>query len=212
MKKGKMIILGLAIAFLVMHLQEMTTFASENVMEPYEEKLDQINQELGTNFKFDDEGELSKSEMEQFYTSMSVEEFDVYIRNAIKKEQNIGDFFGADTRNDWNIDSGIELMEVSKEQRYIYDTVHYLFVDVNINTEHGVTTYTAFKGAGDSGSQGSYPFYRVKSCAANLSEDCKILSCNFSCYQYVAPNIYNTYDTPILVSFRAGGGNVFPSA
>lgn len=212
MKKAKMITIGFAVAFLVMSLQEMITFASEDVMEPYEEKLDQINQELGTNFKFNNEGELSKTEMEQFYTSMSVDEFDVYMRNAIEKAQNMSNCLGEDARNDWNIDSGIQLMELTTEQRYIYDTAHYLYVSVNINTEHGVTTYTAFHGAGDSGSQGSYPFYRVDSYVASLSENSKILSCNFSCFKCIAPNVSNTYATPILVNFKAGGGNVYPSA
>lgn len=188
--------------------QPVTASANENVMEPYEEKLNQINQELGTDLRFNAEDEVSISQMEQFYTSMSLEEFDVYIRNAIKNAQNYDKDLGTDIKNE----SGIEPLEETVEQRYIYDTVHYIYVKVNTNVEHGVRTYTAFHGAGDNNSQGSYPYYSLTSYVANFSENKKVLYCNFSCYRYIAPNICDTYATPILVNFKAGGGNVYPSA
>lgn len=188
--------------------QPVTASANENVMEPYEEKLNQINQELGTDLRFNAEDEVSISQMEQFYTSMSLEEFDVYIRNAIKNAQNYDKDLGTDIKNE----SGIEPLEETVEQRYIYDTVHYIYVKINTNVEHGVRTYTAFHGAGDNNSQGSYPYYSLTSYVANFSENKKVLYCNFSCYRYIAPNICDTYATPILVNFKAGGGNVYPSA
>ncbi|GFI04222.1 hypothetical protein IMSAGC005_03074 [Lachnospiraceae bacterium] len=197
-----------AIILVALLAQPVTASANENVMEPYEEKLNQINQELGTDLRFNAEDEVSISQMEQFYTSMSLEEFDVYIRNAIKNAQNYDKDLGTDIKNE----SGIEPLEETVEQRYIYDTVHYIYVKVNTNVEHGVRTYTAFHGAGDNNSQGSYPYYSLTSYVANFSENKKVLYCNFSCYRYIAPNICDTYATPILVNFKAGGGNVYPSA
>lgn len=197
-----------AIILVALLAQPVTASANENVMEPYEEKLNQINQELGTDLRFNAEDEVSISQMEQFYTSMSLEEFDVYIRNAIKNAQNYDKDLGTDIKNE----SGIEPLEETVEQRYIYDTVHYIYVKINTNVEHGVRTYTAFHGAGDNNSQGSYPYYSLTSYVANFSENKKVLYCNFSCYRYIAPNICDTYATPILVNFKAGGGNVYPSA
>lgn len=208
MKIQKRIFVSLAIILAAMLTQPVTASANENVMKPYEEKLNQINQELGTDLKFNVEDEASISQMEQFYTSMSLEEFDAYIRNAIKNAQNYDKKFETDIKNE----SEIEPLEETVEQRYIYDTVHYIYVKVNTNVEHGVRTYTAFHGAGDNNSQGSYPYYSLTSYVANFSENKKVLYCNFSCYRYIAPDICDAYATPILVNFKAGGGNVYPSA
>lgn len=210
MKKVKKIISSMAMTSLIIFSQSMSALASENVMAPYEEKLEQINQELGTDFKFNTEGELSKSEMEQFYTSMSVDQFDQYIRDAIREAED--NHLDSSTTVVHDKNSEFSLMESRTQQKYIYDTVHYIFVDVSINTEHGVTTYTDYHGAGDNGSQNSYPYYSLSSYVASFSDNKKVLNCNFSCIKYIAPNVSNTYTTPILVYFTAGGGDVSPTA
>ena len=52
----------------------------------YENELQKLNEELGTDYQLSPTGDDTYEDMVAFYTSMKIEEFDTYIREAHEKE------------------------------------------------------------------------------------------------------------------------------
>lgn len=52
----------------------------------YENELQKLNEELGTNYQLSPTGDDTYEDMVAFYTGMTIEEFDAYIREAYEKE------------------------------------------------------------------------------------------------------------------------------
>ncbi|MBD5533864.1 MAG: hypothetical protein HDQ98_17005 [Lachnospiraceae bacterium] len=52
----------------------------------YENELQKLNEELGTDYQLSPTGDDTYEDMVAFYTSMTIEEFDTYIREAHEKE------------------------------------------------------------------------------------------------------------------------------
>lgn len=52
----------------------------------YENELQNLNEELGTDYQLSPTGDDTYEDMVAFYTSMTIEEFDNYIREAHEKE------------------------------------------------------------------------------------------------------------------------------
>lgn len=52
----------------------------------YENELQKLNEELGTDYQLSPNGDDTYEDMVAFYTGMTIEEFDAYIREAYEKE------------------------------------------------------------------------------------------------------------------------------
>lgn len=52
----------------------------------YENELQKLNEELGTNYQLSPTGDDTYEDMVTFYTGMTIEEFDAYILEAYEKE------------------------------------------------------------------------------------------------------------------------------
>lgn len=52
----------------------------------YENELQKLNEELGTHYQLSPTGDDTYEDMVAFYTSITIEEFDAYIREAHEKE------------------------------------------------------------------------------------------------------------------------------
>ncbi|MDE7238631.1 MAG: hypothetical protein K2N41_02845, partial [Lachnospiraceae bacterium] len=59
---------------------------NENDLAIYEEELSKLNEELGTDYRLSPTGDDTYEDMVAFYTGMTIEEFDTYIREAYEKE------------------------------------------------------------------------------------------------------------------------------
>ncbi len=53
----------------------------------YENELQKLNEELGTDYQLSPTGDDTYEDMVAFYTGMTLEEFDTYIREAYEKEK-----------------------------------------------------------------------------------------------------------------------------
>lgn len=59
---------------------------NENPLAPYEAELERLNEELGKKYQLSPTGDDTYEEMVAFFTSMTIEEFEAYIREAYRKE------------------------------------------------------------------------------------------------------------------------------
>lgn len=59
---------------------------SENPLAPYEEELERLNEELGKKYQLSPTGDDTYEDMVAFFTSMTMEEFEAYIREVFRKE------------------------------------------------------------------------------------------------------------------------------
>jgi len=201
----------ISIFFFIFLSQVMPAMASDNALLLYEERLNEINAELGTNYEFVySGGEISEDEMISFYTSMTIDEFDAYIRNMANKGKML------EKRITFQQEEMVSIIEVTRatdvEQRYYYDGVHYLKIYANTNTEHGKQIYSKITKWGHSGNLGQYPYYSPRDLSCTISSDGREVECIYTCNQYVGPNIMSAVDTIITVTFVAGGGNIYPIA
>ena len=118
-----------------------------DTLQPYEDKLSEINEELGTNYKLASEEELnamdtSTSMMVEYITSMSIDEFENYIIE-LHNNSAISD------RDKTVEDSGVMPLADESKQFYFYDKVHWFYLDTKTVTVNNVVYYNAFVDAID---------------------------------------------------------------
>ena len=58
------------------------SLSSEDTMKPYSERLEALNAELGTSYIFSPAQGYTMGDLEEFITSMSLDEFEQYVRDA----------------------------------------------------------------------------------------------------------------------------------
>lgn len=92
---------------------------SDNVLAPYIEHLQEFNQEFGTEYAIPDEATCNETgtdyhEIVRFYTAMTLEEFDAYIRDLYEQ-------YGTADNTDYAIVDGKDLNEFQRSLAEILD-------------------------------------------------------------------------------------------
>jgi len=201
---------------IVLLLNKQEVFASElvsNGLVQYEIKLEQLNEELGTDYKMQPGIDSSYEEMVEYYTNMTMDEFESYIRNAYRTEQEMNEMMSKplyeETAASIMANSTISPQSTLAKQRYFYDGSNYLYITAYTTTVNSSTIYT-----GDFGESGwyirEYPAYQPTSCTYSFSTDKKYLTCSWTCVKYVSTNLIATGHYTLSCSFTAGGGDIYP--
>lgn len=92
---------------------------SDNVLAPYIEHLQEFNQEFGTDYAIPDEATCNETgtnyhEIVRFYTAMTLEEFDAYIRDLYEQ-------YGTAVNTNYAIVDGKDLNEFQRSLAEILD-------------------------------------------------------------------------------------------
>lgn len=189
--------------------QSSIAFAKDEVdnLAPYVEKLTLLNDELGTDYVLAPTENTTYDEMVTFYTDMSLEEFEEYIRDAYEAEQEFDEVM--ETETEMRKDSVATYSSLDTQKYYYAGNSNYLYLKAYTTTVSGSTIYT-----GDISSAGysisSYPAYKANSYSSSFADDKKTVDISYSCVKCVSQNlIYDTLYT-IKVTYGAGAGNIYP--
>ena len=135
----KSFIIVLALIMVLGNTLSVSASNIEDVLLPYEDRLSEINEELGTNYKLATEDELnamdtSMDKLIDFFTSMDLEEFEDYImelhNNSVIEEN-----------TDCREENGIMPLADDSKQFYFYDKVHWFYLDTKTVTVNNVVYY-----------------------------------------------------------------------
>lgn len=182
--------------------------AEQNSLAPYYAVLEEMNEELKTDYMFPsavqmEEAGESYSELVEFYTSMSMDEFRSYVRAAYDNEAKEDKCY-----SDIVIDSEIEPLAYNKKQKYYYDasSLNYLFISSTVYSADGVERYSSVDSYGHT--EILYPYYTPSSMSKSFGTGYKTVTCTFSCVKYIAKNLISATAYTLKVTFSASGGNV----
>ena len=148
-------------------------------------------------------------EMLNFYASMSLEDFEQYIRNAFEAENNANSVPSLSKlpQNDIQmITSDIYYGPI--KQKYYYSGVGYLFITAN-NVYLDMVSDMRYVDFIEFGYySGSYPYYAPTTYNTSFSNSMEYLYCSCSCIKYVANNLIATGSYSFNFTFTAGGGDI----
>jgi len=158
----------------------------------------------------------SKEDMVGNITSMSMDEFDQYIYDAVCnssaeeatfEENNIPYNFVSPVVTSEGI--GIKSVTVAT-QRYYYDNLgNYLYIkaqSTRTSRNNGTTVYTGLL-QGYGSSVASYPAYVYNSMNYSFSTDKRLIYCTWKCTKYASANVAYATRYTIKTTFLAGGGD-----
>lgn len=207
-KKFKTLVTVMTLMVGMVFVQDTTIFAGEtsvSKLAPYEVKLEQLNESLGTDYQLQPSEGCTYDEMAEYFNDMTLTEFETYVRNAYKAEQEMDAKMKAPIHTNSNVFSTFSTLGT---QRYYYNGSNYLYLRAYTTTVSGSVIYT-----GDVDGTGSvinsYPAYKSRSCAVSFSSDKKTASCSWKCVKYLNKNLISATDYTVNCTFAAGGGNVY---
>lgn len=191
---------------LCVSLPNISYAAETNTLQKYEQKLEEINEKLGTNYKIANEQELEESnttyaEMLAFYDAMSEEEFENYIMELHNLNIQVDE---TNSLVEYNSSNNMSRSSSVEEQYFYYNSDNYIGIETynikigGISYYQGVKSYYCTKN--------SYPCYNIIGFTGTPSSDSTQLTCTFKCNKYLSPtiidgNVYNINNT-----FTAHGG------
>lgn len=193
----------------------ITVNATENSLAPHLAVLEELNNELGTDYAFPSAAQMSEmgedyADLVAFYTAMDMDDFREYVKNAYNNEMR---------KN--NLENGDDVIEVeyevsplsyTKTQRYYYDssTSNYLYITSTAYTADGAERYSSIDSYGYTNT--SYPYYFPTSMTKTFNSGSTQVTCKFYCGKYVAKNLVSGSSYMVTVTFKASGGNVYSSS
>lgn len=208
-KRIKNVVTIVMITIGILLFQEAEAFAGEvsyDEFAAYETKLGQLNEEMGTDYQLQPTDGFSYDEMVAYFTDMTMEEFEAYIRNAYQQEKNLDEKMRKPLQE--IADGSINLRSTLGTQRYYYDGNNSLYLKAYTTTVSGSTIYTGDVSATGS-TINSYPAYKSNSCTVEFSGDKKNASCTWTCLKYLSANVTSATKYTVKCTFTAGGGNVY---
>ena len=179
-----------------------------DVLLPYREKLNLLNEELGTQYKIPTNEELAVTDMtvqelNDFYTSMDLNEFEEYIlemhdQNAQNSEARI--------QNVIAVNDGISARATETEQFYYYSSSNrnYFTLKSKIVTVNSVAYYNSFVNAGYNSKATGYPYYVPMSISYSVSSDSRQMTVSYNCSKYISATLIDTGYYTINVTYTAG--------
>ena len=179
-----------------------------DVLLPYREKLNLLNEELGTQYKIPTNEELAVTDMtvqelNDFYTSMDLNEFEEYIlemhdQNAQNSEARI--------QNVIAVNDGISARATETEQFYYYSSSNrnYFTLKSKIVTVNNVAYYNSFVNAGYNSKATGYPYYVPMSISYSVSSDSRKMTVSYNCSKYISATLIDTGYYTINVTYTAG--------
>lgn len=203
-------IVALACSLMLMVSNSVLTLAAENNdITKYEQRLQGINEQLGTQYKIPNAQESEAiggnyQDVVDFYTALSMEEFEQYIYQMYEMDKN-------DSSEDFQKITmeapAVEPRGIEQQNYYYSSSSNYLFIKANVITVSGVKYYNSVQSYGSSAAY-SYPYYKPMGFSYTPLADSRQLKCSFRCSKYLSSNLIDTAVHTLTVTFTAGGGNV----
>lgn len=167
-----------------------------DVLLPYREKLNLLNEELAVT-------DMTVQELNDFYTSMDLNEFEEYIlemhdQNAQNSEARI--------QNVIAVNDGISARATETEQFYYYSSSNrnYFTLKSKIVTVNNVAYYNSFVNAGYNSKATGYPYYVPMSISYSVSSDSRQMTVSYNCSKYISATLIDTGYYTINVTYTAG--------
>lgn len=184
--------------------------AEQKGLDIYQQILDEMNNELNTNYRFPSEEEMLKKgetyqDLVDFYSAMSVDEFKQYVYSA---HQNVLD--GTIITNWDYVDYTNSLLSYTKTQKYYYEgssTGNYLYLKTKAYSGGGMEHYIEALESGHT--ERSYPCYYNISTNVTFSKNMRKLVCEFNCSRFVSKNLSDNSYRTFKIPFEADGGDVY---
>lgn len=170
---------------------------NEDALLPYEEKLEELNKELGTNYELSATDGDTYDEVVEFYSQMTINEFEEYIRKAYAGET-----------EDPEVDTGVIVPRSSSSQRFYYDGINYFYMTSTLTVENGVLRYSGIESTGSR--VVSYPAYKMTSYNFEFQNNKRKVKGTWKCVKCIAKNVIAAGSYTKSCTFEAGGGNVYP--
>lgn len=182
-----------------------------NALQPYEEKLEELSSELGTELAIVPSENGTMEETIDFYTNMSIEDFESYVKDAYEEGELLDEITDAHLSEDFSSLEVAPLASIAYYQKYYYsagNTKNYLYVRAYVNSDTSRYTGEVY----DIGSiQNSYPSYKCKSASYSFSNNKKNLNCNYKVTKYLSNSLIETTTKTISCTYTANGGNIYAS-
>lgn len=176
---------------------------------PYEERLAQLNEELGTDYQLYPSEGWSDNEMIEYFSNMTIDEFESYIVSAYQAEQECNTESGISIQS--TINESADINAAYSTQRYYYDANgNSLYLKAYITVIDDTTYYTGEVYATGSTIQ-SYPAYKSNSCYVSFSNNNTTAACTWTCVKYVSANVISATSYHISCTFTSEGGSIYPS-
>lgn len=203
----------LVVALSILLILGRSNSASENeydrLLESYQSVLDSLNIELGTDYVMSPSEGVSYDQMVEFYNEMTLDEFEQYIRNAHEAEKEIDKTIKKPT--EMRADSPTTSRSTLVQQKYCYSLSNYLYIKAYMTKNTSRKTIYTGTIASAGGSISAYPGYKVKSYTKSFSTDSSSVNVSYKCTKYLSENLISASLYTINVTYKAGGGNVYPT-
>lgn len=179
-----------------------------DTLKMYNEKLADINEKLGTQYKIPTREELTATDMTfqeliDFYTTMTLEEFETYIlemhtKNMSDNETRVQSIIVAD--------GSASARATETEQYYYYSSTNknYFTLKSKIVTVNNVAYYNSFVNAGYNSKATGYPYYVPNSISYSVSNDSRQMTVSYYCAKYISATLIDTGYYTIAVTYTAG--------
>lgn len=142
---------------------------SSNPLQPYEDRLEELSTELGTDLAIVAPEDGTIEDAIDFYSNMSMEEFDSYVKDAYEEAESLDVVTEEYVSEESSSLDVAPLASIAYYQKYFYNsgnTNNYLYVRAYVNSDTSKYTGEVY----DIGSvQKSYPSYKCKS--ASMQSD-----------------------------------------
>lgn len=209
MKKHFSMIL-LAIVFVVL-LQGKQSYAKSTndyhqSLQPYITILDQLNEQLGTNYAFLTEKQLLSinkdlDEMVSYYTSMGLSEFKTYVLNAHELASEKNNNIHHEVSRVVISTSPITPYAYTKEHRAYYSQYNYLFIRSTVYYADGTERYSSINNYGYAWAD--YPYYYIYDFSHEFKDGNTKADCIFTCFKHLDEYLIDLVVYTIPVEFIA---------
>jgi hypothetical protein len=155
--------------------------------------------------------------MVDFFTSMSMEQFDEYILNLFELNQSDNKQLIIAT-NDINANETLGDVitpnaSTSNSQRYYYTGTNFLYITPIIQSIGRTYVYYSIPEYGQEHTHNTFPYYEPSlGFSYSFSTSQTQAYCSFSCVKYLAQYITDGVRYNINVTFTAGAGDIYPGA
>lgn len=186
------------------------TYAADEPLQAYQDELDEINEELGTNYKILSEQELEETEMTYdelvaFYNGMTVDEFEDYILELHATNIKDAEFYSQLTYESSSTNSMARGSTLCVNNFCYQSGSSNGLIALTYNIDIGGTSYyqsvlkTDYTGY-------TYPYYVPTGLSYTPSSDSTKLTCTFTCEKYLSATIKDATLYKLTTTFTASGG------
>ncbi|MDE7203711.1 MAG: hypothetical protein K2O91_17870 [Lachnospiraceae bacterium] len=177
--------------------------SADDVLIPYQNRLDEINEKLGTNYKLASEDELkavdsSMNMLTDFFIKMDLDQFEDYIVDL----HNNSEF---EEPADCVKQNDIMLLADDSKQFYFYDKVHWFYLDTKTITVNNIMYYNSFVDAGSGFDlTETYPQYSAYNYDYSTSADSRKMEVTYYCTKYLSKYVTDATKYTVKHTYTAG--------